>query len=405
MPERQFSTPMVIENGEAFSLERLPFGERTYDEAWLRDLLWDHPALLPVGEIEPVFGELQPVAWELQTASGLIDLLFVNADGMMTVVETKLWRNPEARRKVVAQIIDYAKDLATWSYSEFLAAVKTATGSTDADPIVAAVCEEGDETAFIDRVSRNLRLGRFLLLIVGDGIREGVEDISNYLQQTPNLGFTLGLVELALFRKGFGTEAAVFVQPRILARTVELERAVVTLKVPIKPEDIEIGTPALPRAGSAFGGGRRNPTAAEFYEILLENAGPKAVAFVEWALEEGQKLDLQLEWKGTGPFLKYQDEESGRWKTVASFSKHGHLGGGKTGPPRELWYIYLDEIAAFIPGATRRVGDWPSAQKHGDQALYMDDGESVPLSLLDEHRDEWLAAFKRLIANIAETQE
>ena len=99
----------------------------------------------------------------------------------MTVVETKLWRNPEARRKVVAQIIDYAKDLARRSYSELVAAVKTATGSTDADPIVAAACEEGDETAFIDHVSRNLRLGRFLLLIVGAGIREGVEEMSKWL--------------------------------------------------------------------------------------------------------------------------------------------------------------------------------------------------------------------------------
>ncbi len=60
MPERQFTTPMMIENGVAFQLERLPFGERTYDERWLRDLLWDHPTLLPIGDIEPVFDGLQP---------------------------------------------------------------------------------------------------------------------------------------------------------------------------------------------------------------------------------------------------------------------------------------------------------------------------------------------------------
>ncbi len=404
MSDRQFTTPLLIENGEAVPLGRVPFGEKSYDESWLRDLLWDYPCLLPIAEIEPVFDGLLPVAWELQTRCGLIDLLFINSDGMITIVETKLWRNPEARRKVVAQIIDYAKDLAKWSYGDLVKAVKAATGSTEPDPITSAVCDDGDESQFMDRVARNLRLGRFLLLIVGDGIRESVEEIADYLQHTPSLGFTLGLVEMALFRKGEGKNASLLVQPRILARTVEVERAVVTLKVPVGPGDIEISTPVIPRDPDSPAGRRRNPTAEEFYEQLGETAGGEAVAFVEQALQEGQKLGLKIEWQGTGPFLKYQDEEDGKWKTVASFRKDGRLAGGKAGPPREIWYGYLDDLAGFIPGASRRLGDSPSDKKWGERLL-MKDGQDVPLAILAQHREKWLAAFKRLIANLQKQED
>jgi hypothetical protein len=397
MPERQFTTPLMIEGGEAVSLERVPLGEKSYTESWLRETLQKHPSLLPVAEIEPIFDGLVPLARELQTKCGLIDLLFVNPDGMLTIVETKLWRNPEARRKVVAQIIDYAKDLAKWTYSDLVKAVKAATGSSEPDPVASLACENGDESQFMDRVSRNLRLGRFLLLIVGDGIHEGVEEIADFLQQTPSLGFTLSLVEMALFRKGEGRQAPLFVQPRVLARTVEMERAIVTLRIPVSPGDIEITTPAIAPASD---GRRRNPTAAEFYETLRAAAGPEAVAFVEWALQEGQTLGLKVEWKGTGPFLKYQDEESGNWRTVASFRKGGRLAGGKTGPPREALYRYFDELARFVPGASRRLGDSPSARKWGGEELLMEDGQEVPLVVLDQHRDQWLAALKKLLASL-----
>ncbi len=405
MPERQFTTPLLVENDEAIPLGRVSFGEKSYDEPWLQDLLWHYPSLLPVAEIEPVFDGLFPVARELRMDCGPIDLLFVNSDGMITIVETKLWRNPEARRKVVAQIIDYAKDMAKWSYSDVVQAVKASSESTEPDPIASVACEDGEESQFMDRVARNLRLGRFLLLIVGDGIREGVEEIADFLQQTPNLGFTLGLVEMALFRKGAGKKAPLFVQPRILARTVEVERAVVTLKVPVSPGDVEISIPVIARDPDAPTGRRKNPTAEEFYEQLGETAGAEAVAFVEWALGEGRKFCLKIEWKGTGPFLKYQDEESGKWKTVASFRKDGRLAGGKTSPPREVWYPYLDDMASFIPGASRRLRDSPSARKWGREELLMKDGQGVPLAVLAQHREEWLAAFKKLIANLEEQED
>ena len=84
---------------------------------------------------------------------------------------------------------------------------------------------EIDEVSFHDAVSRNLKRGRFLLLIVGDGIHEGVESMTEFLQQHAGFHFTLGFVAIALFKAPGGYIA----QPRVLARTTNIDRGIVTL--------------------------------------------------------------------------------------------------------------------------------------------------------------------------------
>ena len=49
---------------------------------------------------------LTPLCTELRTEAGALDIAFINQFGRLTLVECKLWRNPEARRKVVAQALD-----------------------------------------------------------------------------------------------------------------------------------------------------------------------------------------------------------------------------------------------------------------------------------------------------------
>lgn len=85
---------------------------------------------------------------------------------------------------------------------------------------------EIDEASFVDAVSRNLRRGRFLLLIIGDGIREGVESMTEFLQQYAGLHFTLAIVELALFE---GPTGGYIAQPRVLAKTTNIDRGIVTV--------------------------------------------------------------------------------------------------------------------------------------------------------------------------------
>jgi RecB family endonuclease NucS len=111
MADRRDGTPMFIERGNGRRLERSGFASVELSEGRLQALLADHPEVLPVEDIDPSFAPPRTVGREVQTAAGPIDVLFVSPAGLVTIVETKLWRNPEARREVVGQILDYAKEL------------------------------------------------------------------------------------------------------------------------------------------------------------------------------------------------------------------------------------------------------------------------------------------------------
>jgi hypothetical protein len=89
---------------------------------------------------------------------------------------------------------------------------------------VRAFAPSVNEVQFTDAVTANLRRGRFLLLILGDGVREDVEAIASYLQIHAGLHFTFGLVEFPIYRLPSGER---LVAPRVLARTTTILRNVV----------------------------------------------------------------------------------------------------------------------------------------------------------------------------------
>ncbi|MGM0692754.1 MAG: hypothetical protein ACQEUN_05015 [Pseudomonadota bacterium] len=144
-------------------------------------------------------------------------------------MECKLWRNPEARRKVIAQILDYARAVSSWSYADLQRRVAAATGRQGNVPFEAAreLQPDLDEAAFVDATARALREGRFLLLIAGDGIREGISGMAELVTRNAALGFSFGLVEVALYE--FGNQGLV-VQPRVVAKTETIERTFVHLQ-------------------------------------------------------------------------------------------------------------------------------------------------------------------------------
>lgn len=72
---RQFCTPHLLTDGLAKPLERIDVFDKAFDEYKFQQFLFDHPSLLPVGKIEPLFDGLVPLARELPTPVGPIDLI------------------------------------------------------------------------------------------------------------------------------------------------------------------------------------------------------------------------------------------------------------------------------------------------------------------------------------------
>jgi hypothetical protein len=82
-----------------------------FSENWLQEVLFDHPELLPLSEIDPRIGKVVLLAREFSVTAGAIDLVYATADGTLCLVETKLWRNPEAHRTVLARLQPGAVDV------------------------------------------------------------------------------------------------------------------------------------------------------------------------------------------------------------------------------------------------------------------------------------------------------
>ena len=84
--------------------------------------------------------------------------------------------------------------MACLSYEGLSGAVRRACKETNGDILANRVLgpdvSDHERADFHDAVSRSLRLGNFLLLGVGDGIRAGLQQIATLLQDRATLGFS-----------------------------------------------------------------------------------------------------------------------------------------------------------------------------------------------------------------------
>ena len=229
--DRQHATPILLTATGGVALELLAQhgSQATTLEAEIQALVHAHPEALPIEEIDPIFSKPVAICRELVVGkAGRVDNFLITTSGLPIIVECKLWRNPEARREVVAQILEYAKTLNRWTYDDLQreVSVRTGKGPDALLSLVRASDPTLDDQRFIDAVTFNLKRGRFLLLILGDGIREDVESLSSYLQLHAGIHFSFGLVEFPIYKLPNGEKLVV---PRVVARTTSIVRIVVTV--------------------------------------------------------------------------------------------------------------------------------------------------------------------------------
>jgi len=221
MKKSAHGNPIFISHGKTKALTRIS----GFSEKQIQDLIFNHPDCLPISDIDEVYNPIIPICLELWTPVGPLDIFMITPNGDLVIIETKLWYNPEARRKVVAQVLDYAKEISKWAYSDLQREIsrKTELKGNSLYKLVAQARPNQilSEADFVDSVSRNLRIGRFLLLIVGDGIREGAKGISEFLNKSGSLNFTLAMIEMPVYES---EENVVIVFPRTALKTVEIQK-------------------------------------------------------------------------------------------------------------------------------------------------------------------------------------
>jgi hypothetical protein len=162
-----------------------PEGSGYANEDQLQALISDFPELLPGVSADSY------VCREFVTNSGPIDNVIINAkDGSLTLVECKLARNPEVRRKIIGQIIDYAASLSTLSFEDFHQRWKD-RGGVDLTSI------ETTKGPLSLSVTTNLELSQFTLLLAVDEINEPLKEMVVYFNKKTDATTRVALIELA----------------------------------------------------------------------------------------------------------------------------------------------------------------------------------------------------------------
>ncbi len=217
--------------------------EKMFNELWLQELLIANPSLLPSKDIDESWDNLIPLGREVPVTAGAIDNLYITPEGLICLVETKLWRNPEAHRTVVAQIIDYAKDLSKMTFDEFKNSVEKSILHREKSDFwhrISKYIKDVDQIEFQSKIKENLTRGRFLLLIVGDRIYPEVAMLLDAIQSAPNLEFKIGLIELQMFKTSKENPWPLLVIPAIVGKTHEVTRAVVKILYEEKRPETEV---------------------------------------------------------------------------------------------------------------------------------------------------------------------
>ena len=174
----------------------IEMGPRDYDsEDILQELLAKYPNLLAGEQID----ELNPRRWILVSreisipddtdAEGRwsLDHLFLDQDGVPTLVEVKRSTDTRIRREVVGQMLDYAANAASyWDVDKIMSHYEANCERSGLDPkqnwIERLQLEENYDD-YWGKVSQNLETGRLRMLFVADEIPFELKRVVEFLNE------------------------------------------------------------------------------------------------------------------------------------------------------------------------------------------------------------------------------
>ena len=395
--KKTYGNPVILDaNGwNPALLERIHLGAGTHSEDWLQKLIFSRTELLPIHDIEPGFGDLVSVAREVPCGHGFIDNLYVTPVGDIVLVETKLWRNVQARREVVAQTLDYVAALTKMDYAAFEAAINRGIRPASETPRALYDCmrdrgDEADEARFVDNVSRNLKRGRMLALVVGDGIRHEAEALGALLQSHAGAHFTFALVELGMWRDP--TTGAIIAMPGTLAQTVMIERGIVVLR----DDRLEVGDLPAVAAATSGSGARAHSITEEMYYEALANTDPALPALLRDFLAQVEPLGVYPEFLAALN-LKVEIGDRAKPVTLGYITKWGKLWTSSLASSldQQTAIAFNERLAPLIGGQVKTDEVGSTLTTNGTSA------PSIKM-LLPDHRDAWIEAIRDLLTRVAQ---
>lgn len=141
-----------------------------------------------------------------------VDHLFVDQDGIPTLVEVKRQSDTRLRREVVGQMLDYAANAVVyWPVEQLRAQFEQACAAKEKIPdevIRDALRDDTDPEMLWQQIKTNLQAGRIRMLFVADRIPAELRRVVEFLNEQMNPAEVLAL-ELRQFQGGEGLKTIV----------------------------------------------------------------------------------------------------------------------------------------------------------------------------------------------------
>lgn len=339
------------------AFRRVPAREVGLPESWFRDAIHADPELVigacrEAGKVGPDEVWL-PWGTEVQVDAGPVDVLLLSSRGRIGIVETKLSYNPEKRRTVVAQVLDYAFAMQDMTLDEL---PPLPGGELVPDPADVEEC---------------LAAGRFLLVIAGDAMDPRALRLSEgLLGRHLTAEWDLAMVDLNLFRSTQG-DAGLLLVPELRGMVTADVRQVVrvtvegaTTRARVEVEHVAAGDTSGPR---------RSRLSMDSFIARMGERAPARVPHARRVLECFQQVErhsdgrLTLELQSATANL-YLVTPLGR-KRVLALNTEGRF---------RVWLDYLAKSGqSALAGLVRREAGAavPLAEGASSEAIWLGDSD------------------------------
>ena len=285
----------------------LELNEAAYDsEDLLQKLLEDYPKLLAGEQMNSeaprrwllVRREMPVPGEEGGSSRWSLDHLFLDQEGIPTLIEVKRSSDTRLRREVVGQMLDYAANAVVyWPLERVQAEFVRACEQRGESPneTLGAFLEAAEAEPFWDSVKTNLQAGRIRMVFVADVIPTELRRVVEFLNLQMNPAEVLALEVKQYVGQGVQT-----LVPRVVGQTV-----------------------AAQQQRSSTGTGVRSSRSWDeqcFLEALREGGREREVVVARRLLGWANKHDLRIRWGkgvGTGSFFPMYDDKQGQHFTFS----------------------------------------------------------------------------------------
>lgn len=220
---------LMNDSGELVSMRDTEYDSESQLQRWLAS----YPDLLPGDQIDLE----TPRRWLLVCREAKIpededgggrwsvDHLFLDQEGVPTLIEVKRSTDPRIRREVVGQMLDYAANATMWWKVETIRAMldeRCVNEKKDLSSELKRALDVEDAEEYWTEVAKNLESKRVRLIFVADIIPKELQRIVEFLNEDMTNVEVLAL-EVKRFEGPVGTQFRTIV-PRVIGYTAGAER-------------------------------------------------------------------------------------------------------------------------------------------------------------------------------------